>query len=146
MRIALVLALLWPGVGLAQDLLIAPVKLLDTSHEAQDQSADHARRLALMGAVLAEALPGRPLTPETVAAACPTETADCLFRLMTAEEQQRLFENTARAIDGASQTSIERHIEHCTKADPAYGEGVRKAIEALQASKISAVDPNSDAI
>jgi catalase len=69
-----------------------------------------------------------------------------LFRLMDAEAQQRLFENTARAIDGASQTSIERHIEHCTKADPAYGEGVRKAIEALQASKISGVDPNSDAI
>ncbi|RYE74812.1 MAG: catalase, partial [Myxococcales bacterium] len=58
-----------------------------------------------------------------------------LFRLMDADQQQALFDNTARAIDGASQTSIEKHIEHCTKADPAYGEGVRKAIEALQASK-----------
>ena len=67
-----------------------------------------------------------------------------LFRLMTAEEQQRLFENTARAIDGASETSVERHIEHCTKADPAYGEGVRKAIEALAASKLSEVDPNPE--
>ena len=55
-----------------------------------------------------------------------------LFRLMTPEQQQALFDNTARAIDGASQKSIDQHIEHCTKADPAYGEGVRKAIEALQ--------------
>lgn len=57
-----------------------------------------------------------------------------LFRLMSAQQQQVLFENTARAIDGASQATIERHIENCTKADPAYGAGVRKAIEALQAS------------
>ena len=27
----------------------------------------------------------------------------------------------------------QRHIANCTKADPAYGEGVRKAIEALGA-------------
>ena len=39
---------------------------------------------------------------------------------------------------------MERHIEHCTKADPAYGEGVRKAIEALAASKLSEVDPNPE--
>lgn len=64
------------------------------------------------------------------------EQPGILFReKMTAEQQQALFENTARAIDGASQASIDRHIENCTKADPAYGEGVRKAIEALQASK-----------
>ena len=56
-----------------------------------------------------------------------------LFRLMDAEAQQRLFDNTARAIQGASQTSIDKHIEHCTLADPAYGEGVRKAIEVLAA-------------
>ncbi len=69
-----------------------------------------------------------------------------LFRLMNADEQQRLFENTARAIDGASQATIERHISNCTKADPAYGEGVRKAIEALQAGKVSSTDPNSDSV
>ncbi|KGN30879.1 catalase [Knoellia sinensis KCTC 19936] len=67
-----------------------------------------------------------------------------LFRLMTPEEQQRLFENTARAIDGASETSVEKHIANCTQADPAYGEGVRKAIEALAASKISDTNPGSD--
>lgn len=55
-----------------------------------------------------------------------------LFRLMDADEQQRLFANTARAINGASEATIERHISNCTQADPAYGEGVRKAIEALK--------------
>jgi catalase len=59
-----------------------------------------------------------------------------LFRLMTPEQQQALFENTARAINGASEATIERHIANCTKADPAYGEGVRKAIEALQAGQL----------
>ncbi|MBP2413186.1 catalase [Arthrobacter stackebrandtii] len=64
------------------------------------------------------------------------EQPGILFReKMTQEQRQVLFENTARAIDGASQATIERHIYNCTQADPAYGEGVRKAIEALQASK-----------
>ncbi|XKK41947.1 catalase [Nocardiopsis sp. ARC36] len=65
-----------------------------------------------------------------------------LFRQMTPEQQQVLFENTARAIDGASQATIERHIGNCTKADAAYGEGVRKAIEALQAGKVSPAEAN----
>ncbi|MBM7090043.1 catalase [Streptomyces sp. NPDC012461] len=59
-----------------------------------------------------------------------------LFRLMTAEQQQVLFENTARAINGASEQTIARHIANCTKADPAYGEGVRKAVEALAAGTL----------
>ncbi|WP_026534448.1 catalase [Arthrobacter sp. H14] len=75
------------------------------------------------------------------------EQPGILFReKMTAEQQQVLFENTARAIDGASEATVERHIANCTKADPAYGEGVRKAIEALQAGKISATDVNSDSV
>jgi len=52
---------------------------------------------------------------------------------MTGEEQQRLFDNTARAIKGARPETVEKHIENCTQADPAYGEGVRKACEALGA-------------
>jgi catalase len=54
-----------------------------------------------------------------------------LFRLMTPEQQQVLFENTARAIDGVSKDVQQRHIDNCTQADPAYGEGVAKAIAAL---------------
>jgi catalase len=67
-----------------------------------------------------------------------------LFRLMTPEQQQVLFANTARAINGASQATIERHIHNCTQADPAYGAGVRRAIEALQAGQLSALEPNPD--
>ena len=52
-----------------------------------------------------------------------------LFRLMTAEQQQVLFDNTARAIKGARRQTVEQHIENCAKADPAYGAGVRKACE-----------------
>ncbi|MBC3269056.1 catalase [Pseudomonas sp. SWRI81] len=54
-----------------------------------------------------------------------------LFRLMSSEQQNALFDNTARAIKGASAQSIQRHIEHCTQADPAYGAGVALAIERL---------------
>ncbi|WP_234317285.1 catalase [Streptomyces sp. NRRL WC-3744] len=59
-----------------------------------------------------------------------------LFRLMSPEQRQALFENTARAIDGASRRTVERHIANCTRADPAYGEGVRKAVEALAAGDL----------
>jgi catalase len=54
-----------------------------------------------------------------------------LFRLMSPAQQKVLFENTARAIRGASKPVIERHISNCTKADPAYGKGVAHAIECL---------------
>ncbi|HLU79002.1 MAG TPA: catalase [Burkholderiaceae bacterium] len=60
-----------------------------------------------------------------------------LFRLMTPDEQQRLFENTARAIAGVSRDVQERHIEHCTQADPAYGAGVAAAIAALEGREIA---------
>ncbi|NWO08581.1 MAG: catalase, partial [Alteromonadaceae bacterium] len=51
-----------------------------------------------------------------------------LFRLMSAEQQQVLFENTARNMDGVPDDIKQRHISHCLKADPAYGEGVAKAM------------------
>ncbi len=55
-----------------------------------------------------------------------------LFRLMTPAQQQVLFENTARSVGGAPGEIQLRHIENCTKADPAYGAGVRAALEALK--------------
>jgi catalase len=55
-----------------------------------------------------------------------------LFRMLKPDEQQRLFENTARAIGAASKEVQDRHIGNCSKADPAYGEGVANAIAALQ--------------
>ncbi|MCG8926397.1 catalase [Lentzea sp. CC55] len=56
-----------------------------------------------------------------------------LFRLMTGDQQQALFDNTARAIKGARRETVERHVSNCAKVDPAYGEGVRKACEAIGA-------------
>jgi catalase len=55
-----------------------------------------------------------------------------LFRLMTAEQQQVLFENTARSVGGASEDIQQRHIDHCTKADPAYGKGVADALKKMK--------------
>src|SRR5258708_3474999 len=55
-----------------------------------------------------------------------------LFRMLKPDEQQRLFENTARAIGDASKEVKDRHIGNCSKADRAYREGVSKAIASLQ--------------
>ncbi|MFH2005765.1 MAG: catalase [bacterium] len=51
-----------------------------------------------------------------------------LFRMMSAEQQQVLFENTARAMGDAPAEIKKRHIANCAKADPAYGAGVAKAL------------------
>ncbi len=51
-----------------------------------------------------------------------------LFRLMTPEQQQVLFDNTARAMGDAPDFVKQRHIDNCTQADPAYGAGVAKAL------------------
>ena len=51
-----------------------------------------------------------------------------LFRLMTPQQQQVLFENTARALGGAARHIQERHVANCTRADPAYGAGVARAL------------------
>jgi catalase len=51
-----------------------------------------------------------------------------LFRLMAPEEQERLFQNTARQVGGASLAVQERHVDNCTRADPAYGAGVARAL------------------
>ncbi|REG49597.1 catalase [Paraburkholderia sp. BL6669N2] len=51
-----------------------------------------------------------------------------LFRLMTPPHQHALFENTARELSNVSEPIRKLHIEHCMKADPAYGVGVSRAI------------------
>lgn len=51
-----------------------------------------------------------------------------LFRLMTPDQQEVLFKNTAADVGGAEQFIQERHIKNCYKADPAYGKGVAKAL------------------
>ncbi|GGP75215.1 catalase [Shewanella ulleungensis] len=54
-----------------------------------------------------------------------------LFRLMSAQKQKILFENTARAISGASTMVKQRHIDNCNKADPAYGAGIAAALKLI---------------
>lgn len=50
-----------------------------------------------------------------------------LFRLMTPEQQEALFGNTARALGDAPTEIKLRHIRNCAKADPARGAGVARA-------------------
>ncbi len=61
-----------------------------------------------------------------------------LFRLMSADQQQRLFDNTARAMGDAPDFIKQRHVDNCSKADPAYGAGVAAALKRL------AVAPTAD--
>ena len=58
-----------------------------------------------------------------------------LFRLMSKKQQEALFGNTARAMDDAPEMIKIRHIGNCLKADPAYGEGVAKALD-ISLSKV----------
>ena len=51
-----------------------------------------------------------------------------LFRLMTTEQKQALFANTASAMAGVPEEIVLRWIAHCTKADPNYGQGIAGAL------------------
>ncbi len=51
-----------------------------------------------------------------------------LFKLMSTEQQQVLFTNTAGAMGDAPEEIKKRHIANCMKADPAYGRGVAAAL------------------
>jgi len=51
-----------------------------------------------------------------------------LFRLMPADEQQRLFSNIADAMGGVPDNIVQRQLVHFHKADPAYAAGVAKAL------------------
>jgi catalase len=47
---------------------------------------------------------------------------------MTSAQRQLLFENTARAMGDAKLHIKQRHVANCSRADPAYGAGVAKAL------------------
>ena len=51
-----------------------------------------------------------------------------LFRAMTPEQKQVLFENTARNMGDSTLQIKHRHINNCYQADPAYGKGVAEAL------------------
>jgi catalase len=44
--------------------------------------------------------------------------------------------NTARNIAGVSEHIVQKHIAHCTQADPAYGKGVADAIARQKAGTL----------
>lgn len=84
----LALALL-PGPALAGGLMVLPVKMLDTSNEALNQTQDHARRQAAFAEALAAELSGTLVAADEVRAACPRETARCLLDLLAAKSAER---------------------------------------------------------
>jgi len=51
-----------------------------------------------------------------------------LFRLMTPEQRQRLFENIRDAMAGVPEEIVQRQLVHFHRADPRYAEGVAKAL------------------
>ena len=51
-----------------------------------------------------------------------------LFRLMTADQKQQLFNNIKAAMDGVPVEIIKRQLVHFYKADPEYGQGVSAAV------------------
>ena len=54
-----------------------------------------------------------------------------LFRLFDEGQRERLFMNIAETMQGVPEFIVERQLEHFAKADPAYGAGVRKALDKL---------------
>jgi len=59
--------------------------------------------------------------------------------MMSSAQREVLFANTARAMGGAKLQIMQRHVANCTRADPAYGAGVAKAL-GLQHSALAAAE------
>ena len=51
-----------------------------------------------------------------------------LFRLMNGEQQMRLMDNIARAMQGVPKEIVRRQVAHFHRADPAYGAGVSRRV------------------
>ena len=54
--------------------------------------------------------------------------AGALFRLMSDDQQALLISNIAGTMAGVSEDVIQRQLQYFFKADPAYGEGIAKAL------------------
>ena len=52
-----------------------------------------------------------------------------LFRLFSAEQRQRLFDNIAAAMHGVPDEIKRRQVALFAKCDPAYGAGVARALK-----------------
>lgn len=67
-----------------------------------------------------------------------------LFRLLGAEQQERLFQNIAGAMQGVPREIVARQLEHFRKADPAYAAGVERALNRVHTSPASAPTTAAD--
>ncbi|NVN12614.1 catalase [Nguyenibacter vanlangensis] len=56
-----------------------------------------------------------------------------LFRMFDAGQRARFFANIAAAMQGVPREIVERQLAHFAKADPAWADGVRAALEAASA-------------
>ncbi|WP_240639668.1 catalase-related domain-containing protein [Pseudofulvimonas gallinarii] len=63
---------------------------------------------------------------------------------MTPAQQQVLCDNTARNLGDAPDFIKQRHIDNCTRADPAYGAGVAAALQRLRAGAAEDPSPATD--
>lgn len=65
-----------------------------------------------------------------------------LFRLLTSEEQGRLMDNIAEAMQGVPSEIVKRQIAHFYKADPGYGVGVatRMGMSASDVARLEAAE------
>ena len=52
-----------------------------------------------------------------------------LFRLLTEQQKQNLFDNLAGPLSQVSDEIVQRQLGHFDKADSAYGAGVRAALK-----------------
>jgi len=55
-----------------------------------------------------------------------------LFHLFDSEQKRRLFSNLAAALKGVPEGIVERQLALFDRVDPAYGEGVRTALDEHQ--------------
>lgn len=68
-----------------------------------------------------------------------------LFRLMPADEQQRLITSIVGAMRNVRESIQRRQVEHFRRADPAYGQGAARGLGILKAKAPEASYPPSHA-
>jgi catalase len=61
-----------------------------------------------------------------------------LFRILSADEKQKLFDNVSGPLSQVSDDILQRQLGHFDKADPSYGAGVRAAVARRHAVKMAA--------
>ena len=61
----------------------------------------------------------------------PYTQAGNLFRVLKTDERERLVANIARAMHSVPSAIVQRQLAHFDRADSAYGQGVRAALERL---------------